>query len=71
MITLSGGFRPQFKEKVKNFCSENNLTITYLQNVGNSYYFNIDGETTDIEKLMQYTDKLERENKGFWWRLWN
>jgi predicted DNA-binding protein with PD1-like motif len=73
MITISGGFRTQFREQIKNFCSDNDLHITYRSCLGDCDNYNIGGETHNIDKLMKYVEQLEQErkNKSFWWRLWN
>lgn len=73
MVRISGGFRTQFREQIKNFCSNNDLQITYRSCLGDCDNYNIGGETYNIDKLMIYVEQLEkvRKNKGFWWRFWN
>ena len=73
MVTISGGFRVSFREQIKNFCSENDLQITYRSCLGDCDNYNIGGETYSIDKLMKYVEQLEQErkNKSFWYRLWN
>lgn len=75
MIQLQGGFRPEFLDKIKIFCFDKDLQITYLSNLGNVYYFNIGGE--NIDSLTEYIEKLEeerrifRKSKSFLWRILN
>ena len=73
MVRISGGFRIQFREQIKNFCSDNDLVITYRSCLGDYDNYNIDGETYNIDRLMKYVEQLEQERKkkSFWWRLWN
>lgn len=71
MVAISSGFRIEFRKQIENFCSNNDLRITYRRCLGNCDNYNISGETYNIDKLIEYTNQLEQErkNKSFWWRL--
>lgn len=75
MVQQGLNMREEFKDKVKNFCSLNN--VEWSDNVYESVTGGIVGEVEDVVKVMEYIDKLERDrlekrkNKSFWWRLWN
>jgi hypothetical protein len=73
MISVTGGFRNSFKEKILTFCFLNNLNIRSLGNLGDCYQFDISGEISDIDKLENYLQELEteRKNKSFWYKLFN
>ena len=73
MVTLTAGFKTQFREQIKDFCSNNNLQITYRSCLGDCDNYNISGETYDIDKLMKYVEDLKqlKKNKSFWWKLCN
>jgi isopentenyl phosphate kinase len=75
MIQQGLNIRDEFKDKVKNFCSLNN--VEWSDNVYESVTGGIVGKVEDVVKVMEYIYKLEqnrleeRKNKSFWWRLWN
>jgi isopentenyl phosphate kinase len=75
MIQQGLKIRDEFKDKVKNFYSLNN--VEWSDNVYESVTGGIVGKVEDVVKVMEYIDKLEqnrleeRNNKSFWWRLWN
>lgn len=73
MVTISGGFRTNFREEITKFCQENDLEITYRSCLGNYELYNISGETFIIDQLMEYNKHLEnqRNNKSLWWKIWN
>lgn len=77
MISLNGGYRPEFHDKVKNFCDENEMTIDYVNDIGNCYMYSIGMDSSKADKFLKYIETLEterkkyRRNKSFWWRLWN
>jgi hypothetical protein len=73
MVTINTGFRTSFRKKIETFCSNNNLHITYRSCLGNCDYYNIGGQITDVEKLINYVSQLEleRKSKSFWHKLWN
>ena len=73
MIQIDGGFRTLFNEQIKEFCPKNNLEIKYSKIMGKYTHYVIGGETTDVQKLLDYNEvlELERENKSFWYKLWN
>jgi hypothetical protein len=67
--------REEFKDEVKNFCSNNNIKHVVVYSI--SYYEGVIGTPQDIQLVEEFVKKLEeersiyRKNKGFWWRLWN
>jgi hypothetical protein len=75
MIQQGLNIRDEFKDKVKNFCSLNN--VEWSENVFESLTGGIIGEVDNVVKVIEYINKLERDrlegrkNKSFWWRLWN
>lgn len=73
MITIECGYRISFRNKIKQFCSNNNLKISYLQDMGNYDFYNIGGNGKDFDKLSSYINELENERnkKSFWYKLFN
>lgn len=75
MIQQGLNIRDEFKDKVKNFCSLNN--VKWSDNVYESVTGGIVGEVENVVKVMEYIIKLEqdrleeRKNRSFWYRLWN
>jgi len=55
--------RKNFREKIIEFCSNNNIRITYLSNIGVDIY-NVDGNFLDIDKLNNFIFKLEEQRKN-------
>jgi hypothetical protein len=75
MVQQGLNIREEFKDRVKNFCSLNN--IQWSDNIFESVTGGVIGSPDDIVKVVEYINKLEqdrsefREKKGFWWRIWN
>ena len=61
MIQQGLDIRDEFKEKVKNFCSLNN--VQWSDNVYESVTGGIVGEVKNVVKVMEYIDKLERDKR--------
>lgn len=75
MVQQGLNIREEFKDRVKTFCSLNN--IQWSDNIFESVTGGVIGSPDDIVKVVEYINKLEqdrsefREKKGFWWRIWN
>ena len=75
MVQQGLNIREEFKDRVKTFCSLNN--IQWSDNIFESVTGGVIGSPDDIIKVVEYINKLEqdrsefREKKGFWWRIWN
>ncbi len=75
MIQIPIPLRDEFKDKVKNFCSSNNIEWgTVYSECWNE---GVNGTQQQIKMVEEYVSELEQErlnyrkNKSFWWRLWN
>jgi len=75
MIQIPIPLRDEFKDKVKNFCSDNNIEWgTVYSECWNE---GVSGTQKDIKLVEDYVSKLEeerlnyRKSKSFWWRLWH
>ena len=75
MIQQGINIRDEFKEKVKNFCSLNNVKCSYnvYKNISGSGV--LVGEVDNVVKVTEYINLLEKERvmerskKSFWWNL--
>ena len=77
MIKLNGGYRPEFHDKIKNFCGENDITIHLIYDVGNCYTYEVGMDSSKADKFLKHIEELEverkefRRSKNFRGRLWN
>ena len=75
MIQMPIPLRDEFKDKVKNFCSSNDIEWGIVHS--ECWHEGVGGTRVDIKLVEDYVSKLERErlnyrkNKSFWWKLWN
>ena len=73
MVSVHCGFRTSFKDEIKEFCSFNDIKITYYKPMGWFDSYNVSCKGRDFDKLDEFNKKLEknRKDKGFWYRLFN
>lgn len=76
MIRLEVGYRPEFREQIQSFCRLMDIGISYRRKIGSGKhgdFYNIDGECNKIDMLSKFVEQLEsdRNNKSFWFKLWN
>jgi len=75
MIYLPINVREEFTDKIKNFCSSNN--ISWGAGFSECLLEGVSGTPEQVESVRLYVEKLEnkriqyRSLKGFWWRIWN
>jgi len=48
---------------IKKYCVDNNINISYLSKIGNSCYYNFNGNYKDIDNLNVHIKELENEKK--------
>lgn len=74
MTGLNFRYRKELHEDVKNFCDKNNITIDCVNDDGNYYKVGVRIEKSHMCEFVNYIGQIEekfRQNKSFWWRLWN
>ena len=75
MIQLPIDIRPEYKDKVKKFCSKNNLEWGTVNS--ECLLEGVHGTPIDVEKLLKYIKNLEqkrknfRAKKSFLWKIFN
>ena len=77
MISISGAYRPEFHNKIKSFCQQNNMIIQYIGDVGNYLTYTIAMDVNETNEFFNYLNQLEgertklRKTKTLWWRIRN
>lgn len=75
MIEQPIDVREEFLDKIKSFCSNNNIEWGTV--FSESWLDGATGTPQQVQSVIKYVNELEqkrleyRKTKSFWWRLWN
>jgi len=65
MIMMENSFDYKYRKQIIEFCNNNDLIISYINNIGKMDYYNIHGNFTNLHLLEKYILKLNNNNNEY------